>query len=79
MYGGTCINRGCIPSKKLIELSQEAHSNDKFSHYPEIIEEKNQLISFLRQKNFEMLDTLEAVTIFNGQASFVDDHQIKIQ
>ena len=79
MYGGTCINRGCIPSKKLIELSQEAHSNDKFSHYTEIIEEKNQLISFLRQKNFEMLDTLETVTIFNGQASFVDDHQIKIQ
>ena len=79
MYGGTCINRGCIPSKKLIELSQEAHSNDKFSHYPEIIEEKNQLISFLRQKNFEMLDTLETVTIFNGQASFVDNHQIKIQ
>ena len=30
MYGGTCINIGCIPSKKLIvESEQRGHNTDK--------------------------------------------------
>ena len=58
MYGGTCINVGCIPTKYLIN---EADKNkfrklNSFEEYAEeyknIIENKGELISLFRKKNF---------------------------
>ncbi|MBB1579188.1 MAG: FAD-dependent oxidoreductase, partial [candidate division SR1 bacterium] len=42
MYGGTCINIGCIPSKKLLTLSQEKHPTtlqEKAEYYEQAIDE----------------------------------------
>ena len=50
MYGGTCINVGCIPSKSLI-TSATLPSTSKEKHYEEAIQEKRRLVSFLREKN----------------------------
>ena len=61
MYGGTCINVGCIPSKKLVDstkvLKNKGLSNieDKKNFYAESINNKNNLIEALRGKNYEML------------------------
>ncbi|MEF9933109.1 MAG: FAD-dependent oxidoreductase [Cetobacterium sp.] len=70
MYGGTCINIGCIPSKILVE--------NKNHDYSEVIEKKNNIISNLRQKNFDKLNNNPNVTIYNGVGSFVSNHEIKI-
>lgn len=51
MYGGTCINEGCIPSKSLIIQA------DKQS-YGQAVERKEALIEKLRKKNFDKLDSL---------------------
>ncbi len=45
MYGGTCINEGCIPSKSLIIQA------DKQS-YGQAVERKEALIEKLRKKKF---------------------------
>ena len=48
MYGGTCINVGCIPTKRLITAAKERYMQIialKTRYYTLSIENKNKLIS----------------------------------
>src|SRR5688572_19252738 len=72
MYGGTCINVACIPTKSLIT------SAEKNVPYHEAIDIKNNLISLLRQKNFDNLNQLPSVTIINGEAKFTSEREVAI-
>jgi len=72
MYGGTCINIACIPTKSLV------HSAESNVSYTEAITEKNRLVSSLRQRNFEAVDTLPNATVITGTASFVSPHQVMV-
>ncbi len=39
MYGGTCINVGCIPTKFLVHRARDArHAEDRQAYYEESIE-----------------------------------------
>ncbi|PAF42656.1 FAD-dependent oxidoreductase [Helicobacter sp. 11S03491-1] len=80
MYGGTCINVGCIPTKSLIFQShltcQCGRSTQE--NYQKSIQKKNELIEFLREKNYENLAQNQNITIFDGQASFLDNQTIEI-
>ena len=84
MYGGTCINVGCIPSKSLVRSSQmteakgEISFEEKAELYRTAIEEKRRVTSLLRKKNFDKLNHLEAVTIYNGTASFLSNTQVNV-
>ena len=49
MYGGTCINIGCLPSKRLII---EADAKQDFA---KAVSGKNEMTAFLRDKNYHML------------------------
>ncbi|OOR86299.1 pyridine nucleotide-disulfide oxidoreductase [Moraxella caviae] len=69
MYGGTCINIGCIPSKKLIEAG-------KTQDFASAMQEKNSLITALRAANFQKLDDLSNVQVLTAQASFIDEHTL---
>ncbi|WP_169777426.1 dihydrolipoyl dehydrogenase family protein [Campylobacter mucosalis] len=75
MYGGTCINVGCIPTKRLITLSKEAkfHS-DKKQFFKEAMSKKGALITTLRAKNYAMLE--KNVEIFTDTATFVDEKSV---
>ena len=77
MYGWTCINIWCIPSKKLLTLSQENVSKTP-EFYKNAIFEKDSLIQALREKNFSMLNDFENITIFNWEASFVSKNEVKV-
>lgn len=85
MYGGTCINVGCIPSKSLVNSTEILKNKDfenfdkKENYYAESIEKKGKLITALRGKNYEMLDTKETVDIYNGVGSFVSNNVINIE
>ncbi|MGO4272523.1 FAD-dependent oxidoreductase [Paenibacillus sp. TAF58] len=85
MYGGTCINIGCIPTKALVHYSKHSQLinsqdfDDKAAAYRLAIEKKTTLISGLRQKNFDNLDNLDKITIYTGKASFASPHEIAIQ
>lgn len=72
MYGGTCINVGCLPSKALIlrgEAKRELVSS---------VLEKNQVIEALRNKNYHMLADTDNIDVITGRASFIDDHILQI-
>lgn len=78
MYGWTCINIWCIPSKKLYTESLKNISENKENFYKKSVKTKNNLVEFLREKNFSMLDNEENITIFNAEASFESKNEIKI-
>lgn len=79
MYGGTCINLACIPTKKLLEESKYAkfHQN-KDEFFKTSMQKKDNLIKTLRDKNYEMLSSNQNITIFDGVASFISSSEIKI-
>ncbi|MBJ6746610.1 FAD-containing oxidoreductase [Streptococcus sp. 121] len=72
MYGGTCINIGCIPTKTLIRAAEQ---NQTFS---QVMEEKNAVTGRLNKKNYAMLDGA-GVTLFDARARFVSDKVIQLQ
>lgn len=84
MYGGTCINIGCIPTKTLVHKSKlSLYKNlnsfeEKANEYRIGIEEKQNLIKMLREKNYKMLDSIDNIHIYNGTASFVSSTEVEI-
>ena len=85
MYGGTCINVGCIPSKSLVN-SAEKIENKSFStfeekerYYRDSIQKKEKLIAALRGKNYEMLASRETITIYDGIGSFLSNKIVNIK
>ena len=85
MYGGTCINIGCIPTKTLVHLSKVAQYSHftTFEQYADAfhkaIEEKRKITAALRQKNFENLDSKETVTVYTGVASFLSPTEVEVK
>ena len=71
MYGGTCINEGCIPSKSLIVQAEK-------SAYTPAVEKKEALISKLRKKNYDKLNQMENVCVYTAQAVFKSSHEVEI-
>ena len=84
MYGGSCPNVACIPTKSLIHESEIStllyHDNfDKQSNmYTQAIARKNKLTSFLRENNYERLSKRPNVTIYTGMGSFVSPNTVKV-
>ncbi|MDO4546351.1 MAG: FAD-dependent oxidoreductase [Bacillota bacterium] len=82
MYGGTCINVGCIPSKSLIlsaaGAKDAASQEEKNAYFQQAIAEKRRLTAMLRKKNFDKLAENKNVTIYDGKARFVGDHLVEV-
>lgn len=72
MYGGTCINIACLPSKRLII---EAGNGMDFV---KAVNGKNDMTSMLRTKNYHMLADEKTVTVLDGKAKFINNHQITV-
>ena len=80
MYGGTCINVACIPSKKLATLAKRKPENaDDAAYYTEAIQKKKALIEQLNEANYNNVNDNENVEVIDGEASFVNDRQLKIE
>ncbi|AYA99631.1 FAD-dependent oxidoreductase [Lachnoanaerobaculum umeaense] len=80
MYGGTCINVGCIPSKRLItdaSKSQNMEFEEKVQYYRESVVEKKKLIAALNKANYDKIASA-GVEIIDGTASFKDNHHIVV-
>lgn len=82
MYGGTCINVACIPSKYLegkARFSKARGGNffDKSIFYKQAVEGKRKLTAALRQKNFDKLIGSSA-DVLTGMASFIDANHINV-
>lgn len=73
MYGGTCINIACLPSKRLIIEAANGVS------YVDAVNGKNEMTAQLREKNYHMLADEKTVTVLDGKAHFIADHEIEVE
>lgn len=84
MYGGTCINVACIPTKSLENSAKivKKHNLDSFGEkdrlYREAINKKEELITALRKANFNKANSNKNITVITGTASFENSNTIKI-
>jgi mercuric reductase len=84
--GGTCVNRGCLPSKNLIEAArivwESAHPRykglkpEKINFdFGELISQKQDVVHSYRDKKYQsILYEEEKIMVFNGQAELIDNH-----
>jgi len=88
MIGGTCVNRGCLPSKNLIEAAKIVHDAGH-PRYPglaptkididfhKLVEQKDEVIHGYRKKKYESL-TGGQFTIEKGHVAFLDEHTVQV-
>jgi len=79
MYGGTCINIGCIPSKLLlVEGEKSARLTDKSAAFQAAMQRREQLTSALRAANYNKLATIPGVEILTGTARFLSPNVVEV-
>ena len=83
MYGGTCINVACIPTKSLVHSAEvSALKGGDFAQQSERFEkaiaQKDALTAKLRDKNYHKLADNENIEVVNGKGSFVDAHHVAV-
>lgn len=86
--GGTCLNRGCIPSKALIasaesvrnvkEAGKHGIAVSSFSiNYAAMKERKDRVVERLR-RGLESLITSNKITVFKGRGKLISENEIKV-
>src|SRR5216684_2797734 len=86
--GGTCVNRGCLPSKNLIEAAKLVFDagHQRYpgiaSHQPDfdftqLVEQKDEIIHTFRQKKYESI-LGDRVDVARGHVRFVDAHTVDV-
>ena len=90
ILGGTCINVGCVPSKRIItvgtfaeELRRRRYAGLNYTigklDYEEIVNEKNKIVEELRREKYgKVLKSLENVSFIDGIGAFIDKNTIRV-
>jgi pyruvate/2-oxoglutarate dehydrogenase complex dihydrolipoamide dehydrogenase (E3) component len=79
MYGGTCINIACVPTKALIhDAASRRHGDDPQDWFGASVQRRDTLIGKLNARNHAMLAEVDAVTLIDGQARFVSAHEVEV-
>lgn len=85
MYGGTCPNVGCLPTKYLVNSSKVSQHKQfetfeqQAQFYKQAIADKNKFTANRRSENFDKLNDHPYVMIYTGKASFVSSYEIKVE
>ena len=79
MYGGTCINIGCVPTKSLVFRSEHlARGTMHRDDYRRAVTATAELTAGMRAGNFTMIDSIETAEVLTGSARFVDAHTLAV-
>lgn len=88
--GGTCVNRGCLPSKNLIEAAKLVYdaANPRYPglsgsalhvDFPTLVGQKDDVIDGYRQKKYlSLADGADKITIREGNVRFSDAHTVAV-
>lgn len=87
-FGGTCLNRGCIPAKAMIHAAslyrefQEAerfgiHAEGVSCHFEELLQYKEDTVSQLVQ-GVEQLLSANGVTVFRGKGRLCPEKRVQV-
>lgn len=72
MYGGTCINIGCIPSKTLV------HEGLEHGSFDEAFSRKSDVVNALNSKNYHNLADDNNISVLDYKAVFMSNKEIDL-
>ena len=86
--GGTCVNRGCLPSKNLIEAAKVLFDarhprypgitpHDPTFDFAQLVQQKDEVIRGYREKKYETIFG-DQVEIARGHVQFVDPRTVAV-
>ncbi|AWS43270.1 FAD-dependent oxidoreductase [Streptosporangium sp. 'caverna'] len=79
MYGGTCPNVGCVPTKALVHHAEKRRKSDPPQEwYARSVEQVQALTALFRRGNYEALNGAETTTVLTGRATFLDPHTVAV-
>ena len=88
--GGTCANRGCLPSKNLIEAARIVHeaAHPRYAglkpasvevDFPVLVAQKDDVVRDYRAKKYaSVAGGLTELELIEGDAAFVDPHGVRV-
>jgi mercuric reductase len=88
--GGTCVNVGCVPSKRLLRAGEVLHLAQnhmipgvelevKKFDFPTLIRDELNLVSQMRKEKYEnVLGALESVSLMEGYAKFISQKEVRV-
>lgn len=85
MYGGTCINTGCIPVKTLVHRANIAGFKDfgsfeeRKEYYRQSVALKDDIVAALREKNYHNLADASGITVYTGEGTFVSRNEVMVK
>ena len=89
--GGTCVNRGCTPTKTMVASARVAHVARRSAHYgvhvgsgdvsvdmKRIRERKNEVVTTFREGSEKSLQSKENLELLRGSAKFTGNKQVEV-
>lgn len=79
MYGGACLNVGCVPSKGLLHhAGRRRRHDDPQEYYENAVREVQAVRESMRVGSYEGLSGLDTATVITGRATFTDPHTVVV-
>jgi len=90
LFGGTCVNTGCIPTKAMVASAYAAHVARRAGEYgvrlgadvsvdfPAVMARKSAISSRSREGVEAMLRGLPKCVVYQGHARFVSAHDVRV-
>lgn len=79
MYGGTCPNVGCVPTKMLVHYATARHLQDDAQEYfADSVAGVRALTTAFRAGNLDSMNSHDTATVITGTATFLDDHTVTV-
>src|SRR5579875_849736 len=86
--GGTCVNRGCLPSKNLIAAAGIVHeaAHPRYPgieparlrvNFAELVRQKDEVIAYYREKKYQSI-VGDRISVLEGTARFVDRNGVEV-
>ncbi|HWD40802.1 MAG TPA: mercuric reductase [Fimbriimonas sp.] len=87
--GGTCVNRGCTPTKTMVHRAQVAHYARRASRWgvhassvrvdlEEVVRQKNAVVKSWRESVEEEIAGQKSLKLFRAEARFVAPHKLEV-
>jgi len=87
--GGTCINRGCMPTKILVQAAKLYHTMQRSAEYgfaagsisldySAVAARKDRIIGRMQAHSLASVEKAAGITLFAGQAAFLSASQVAV-
>ncbi len=90
LFGGTCVNTGCVPTKALVASARAAHmarrakdfgvviSNPVHVDMSQVKARKDAIVAQSNQGVTQWLDNMPNLKVYRGHARFLNNHAVRV-